>query len=375
MAVFFMILAGPALTAQTDVRVVVVPRVRIYLGPVENGTAEEIEYFTNSMTMEFTASGYQMADSREGSDYNLAMEIERPEPEAEGLEGDFEDPQADEAVETAETADEEPLSSIRMALFETKSGREIISQTWEYRDFTEMDQWNLYAITQMMANTPVIKITPDAEMFGVLEGGRAPDGGPHRMAFYLGLRAGGVFDLSFIQNSGGYEGGVGRGFGGEGALLAEFHLFRYLSLQTGAGLIYDTFSAGRIVQTGGEEIRSTGSFQSLSLMAPLWIKIPVTMDRFVLSPFAGGYFLAPLAGKPGPHKLEPPLGLGLGFEWGIPINSHMLSAGLRFDYDIGLSSAGEDRALQYSRMRMGLFAGYKFRLWRAGERSGTGAPL
>jgi hypothetical protein len=358
--IFFMVLAGPVLTAQTDVRVVVVPRVRIYLGPVENGTEEEIEYFTDSMTMEFTAAGYEIVDSKEGSDYNVAMEIARTEPDPENTEENTEEP---------EDAEGEPPNSIKMVLFETKSEREIISQTWGYRGFTEMNQWNLNAITQMMANTPVIKIRPDAEMLGVLEGNREPDQRePHRMALYLGLRAGGVFDFSFIQNSGGYEGGVGRGFGGEGALVAEFWPFRFLSLQTEMGIIYETFTADRIIQSGGGEIRSTGTFRNLSLMLPLWIKIPVRAEGFVLSPFAGVYFLAPLSS----YTMEPPLGLGLGFEWGIPLNSHILFFGLRFDYDIGLSSAEE--ALRYSRTRIGLFLGYKFRLWMGRERGGA-APL
>jgi hypothetical protein len=342
LAVFAMVLAGPVLMAQTEVRVVVVPRVRIYLGPVENGTAEEQDYFTNSMTTEFTSAGYQMVDTKEDSDYNMTMEITRSEP----------DP------------DEEPFSNIAMVLFETKSEREVVSQGWAYQDFTEMNQWNLYAITQMMANTPIIKITPDAEMLGVPAGGEQP----HRAALYLGLQAGGIFDLSFIQNSGGYEGGVGRGFGGEGALLAEFQPLRFLSLQTGVGMSYDTFMAGRIIE--GEETRMTDTFRSLSLLLPLWIKIPVTVDGVVLSPFVGAYYLLPLdvmnIGKTGTYKTDLPLGLSLGFEWGIPLNTQMLFFGLRFDYDIGLSSAGEDDALRYSRTRIGLFVGYKFRVWRRG---------
>jgi hypothetical protein len=348
-AVFFIVLAGPALMAQTEIRVVTVPMVRVYLGPVENGTTEEREYFTNSMTMEFTAAGYQLVDSKEGSDYNLTEEISRDE-------------------------NEEPPNGIRLVLFETKSGREVITQTYGYRDLTDMDTWNLYAITQMMSNTPIIKISPDAEMLGVLPENRAPDNEKprHRMAFYLGLQAGGILDFSYIQNSGGYEGGVSRSFSGEGALAAEFQPLRFLSLQTEAVVIYDTFQASRVTQSGGVETRTTGTFRSLSLMIPLWIKMPVTMDGFVLSPFVGAYYLLPLdVMKNGSYKTEPPFGISLGFEWGIPLNSQLLCFGLRVDYDIGLSSTGEGGALQYSRTRTGLFAGYKFRLWRAKEQGAS----
>jgi hypothetical protein len=331
--------------AQTEVRVVVIPMVRIYLGPAENGTEEEREYFAASMTMEFTAAGYEIVDTRENSDFNVTMEISRKE----------------SGSEYAETES----SSITLVLFETKSGREVFSQTWGYRDFTDMNKWNLYAITQMMANTPIIKIMPDAEMLGVLEENPEPDREPSGAAFYLGLQAGGIFDFSFIQTRGGYEGGAGRGFGGEWMLLAEFQPFRFLSLQMGAGIIYDTFTAGRTIENNGQEIRSTGAFQSLSLMIPLWIKIPVTLDRLVLSPLVGAYYLLPLdVLKTGFYTVEPPLGLSLGFEWGIPLNTQTVFFGLRFDYDIGLSSTGKDNALHYSRTRIGLFLGYKFSLWR-----------
>jgi hypothetical protein len=356
LAIFFIVFAEAVLTAQTaptDIRVVAVPMVKVYLGPVENGTAEESEYFTRSLVMEFTAAGYLMVDGKEGSDYNLTMEITR-------------------------YANEDPPNDVNLVLFETANGREVISQAYGYRDLTDMDTWNLYAITQMMSNTPIIKIKPDAEMLGVMEVNREPEKEPdrepepHKPEFYLGLRAGGIFDNSFIQGSGGYEGGLGRGFGGELAVVAEFSFLRFLNLEAGAAVIYETFMAGRTAQgisaQGlGEEARFTDTVQGLSLMIPLRVKIPVTMDGFVLSPFAGGYYLLPLdvmTGETGSYKMEPPFGISLGFEWGIPRNSRMLFFGLRFDYDIGLSSAGENGALHYSRTRIGLFLGYKFSLWK-----------
>jgi hypothetical protein len=352
-----------AQTVPTDIRVVAVPMVKVYLGPLENGTEEESEYFTSSLIMEFTSAGYQMVDVKEESDYNITMEISRYE--------------------------DDPPNGIGLILYETGSGREVITQSYGYQDPADMNMWNLYAITQMMANTPVIKIMPDAEMLGVMpkneEPKEEPEEGPDRRwpprlpVFYLGLRAGGVFDFSFIQNSGGYEGGVGRGFGGEVALLVEFQPFRYLSLQTEGVVIYDTFMASRITQSGGVETRFTGAFQSLSLMIPLWIKIPVPLDKLVLSPFVGGYYLLPLdildKLNMGFYKLDPPFGLSLGFEWGIPRNSRMLFFGLRFDYDIGLSIVEEVGGLQYSRTRIGLFLGYKFSLLSRRDKKPVNEPI
>jgi hypothetical protein len=351
----FLVLAGAALmaqTASTDIRVVAVPMVKVYLGPAKNGTEEESEYFTRSLVMEFTAAGYQIVDTMEDSDYNLTLEVSR--------------------------YPDSPPNGITLVLYETASGREVISQAYGYGDLTDMDTWNLYAITQMMSNTPIIKIKPDAEMLGVMAEvppAKKPEEPPERWrpALYLGVKAGGIFDNSFIQNSGGYEGGVGRGFGGEAALVAEFQPFRSLSLQTEAVIIYDIFTASRITQGGGKETRFTDTFQSLTLMIPLWIKIPVMVDGFVLSPFAGAYYLLPLdvLDTIGSSKTEPPFGLSLGLEWGIRRNSGMLFFGLRFDHDIGMSNAGEDDALRYSRKRIEFFAGYKFSLGGRGERGGT----
>jgi hypothetical protein len=292
--------------------------------------------------MEFTAAGYLLVEGKEDSDYNLSMVVSR-------------------------YTNEDPPNDITLVLYETASGREVISQAYGYGALTDMDTWNLYAITQMMSNTPIIKIKPDAEMLGVMP--EKPEEPPEKWqpALYLGLRAGGIFDSSFIQSSGGYEGGLGRGFGGELAVAAEFWFLSFLNLEAGAAVIYETFMAGRTAQGIGEETRITDTFQGLSLIIPLWVKIPITMDSFVLSPFVGGYYLLPLdvmTGETGSYKTEPPLGLSLGLEWDIPRNSRMLFFGLRFDYDIGLSSAGENGALHYSRTRIGLFLGYKFSLWR-----------
>jgi hypothetical protein len=244
-----------------------------------------------------------------------------------------------------------------------------------------MDQNNLVAMTQMMANTPIVKILPNAEMLGVMDKEPEPvlvpvqeERPPHRPGFYLGLRAGGNFDLSFIQNNGGYDGGVGRGISTEGALVVEFHPLRFLSLQTEVVFLYDTFKASKVIQRGQTEIRYTETFSSFSLMIPLLIKMPVTLDNLVLSSFVGGYYLLPLNGmnngKVG-YTMDPPFGFSLGFEWGIPLNSGMVSFGLRFDHDIGMGIVEEGP--QYYRERIGLFAGYKFFLGKREESPPTPA--
>lgn len=362
--IFFVVLAGGALTAQTE-SPAPAPVVRVYLGPAENGTEGERGYFRDSLSLEFSAAGYQVVEDKESSDYNVTMEILRREP--------------DSAYEVP--------NSIRLTLFETGSGREVISQTWDYGAVTEMNTWNSYAVTQMMANAPpIITITPDAQTPGEpveppRQDPRQYDPPPqpnrepaanqeqgqeqHKKTLYLGLRAGGTFGSSFVQNSGDYEGGIGRGFGSEGGLLVEFHLLRFLSLQTEAVFLYDTFMANKIIRDEWGTSRSTGMFQHLSLMLPLWIKLPVTVEGFALSPFAGAYYLVPLDAMAS-YTVDPPLGLSGGLELGIRQENRMLFFSLRFDHDMGLSAGGEDGRLYYSRERLGLFVGYKFSLWMSG---------
>jgi hypothetical protein len=360
-AIFLLVLAGRVLTAQTsdiEIRVVVVPMVKVFIGEVGNGTAEETEYFIPNLKMEFNSSGYQVVDTLEESDYNIAMNVER-----------YDDP---------------PPNGITLILNETSSGREVIQQQYSYDALTDMDSWNLYAVTQMMSNTPILKISPTSEMQAVVESGwpepvyvqvpvevPEPEPPPVTMSFSLGLRAGGNFDFFFIQNTGGYLGGVGRGFAAEGALLAELQLFRYLSLQTEAIFIYDTFRASRMIENSSEEVRYTDTFSSPSLMIPLWLKVPIALDNMVLSPFVGAYYIMPLSivglSSSTVEAIVPPIGVSMGFEWGIRQGmNRMFFFGMRFDRDIGLSIMGNDPtgSLEFSRTRVGVFLGYKFSLWR-----------
>jgi hypothetical protein len=362
-AFFYAALAGQVLSAQTTLRVTVIPTVRIYIAPIEGGTPEEREYFMNSMEMEFTGAAYEMAETAEESDFivNLVISREEPDPEPE-----------------PEYGGTGPSNFVTLSLSETGSGREIVSLSFEYQEVSEMDVWNLYMITQAMANAPIIRLPPGAELYA------APEGGPPRKAdfkraFYLGLRAGGVFGTATFQNFGGYEGGLGRGFAGEGAVLAEWHFFRFLSIQAEAVFVYDTFKGAKEVREGEEIVRTAETFQFFTLAIPLLVKTPVELGPVTVSPFAGVYYLMFL--MPGlfggeedrPYRTDPPLGISLGIEAGLSLGPGKLFGSLRFDQNVGMTTGGQEGPL-YSQNRVGLSIGYKFLLGkrRDGGAAGTG---
>jgi hypothetical protein len=199
---------------------------------------------------------------------------------------------------------------------------------------------------------------------------------PFTRRIFLGLRGGGSFNTLKAQDVGNYEAGSSQWFGGEGALMAEFRLFRFLSLQAEAVFIYDLFMAAKKVQQGGVLIRSGDTFRSMLLAFPLYAKIPLETGGFSLSPFMGLYYLMPLgqmaispaAGNGGggsyPYGIIPPLGLSLGIDVGLPLGPGEMVAGLRFDQNIGMTIVQDPNMMQYYRNRINLSFGYQFLLWK-----------
>ena len=338
---FYFAFVNPVIPAQ-NLRVIGVPAVRVYIFPMESGTPEEQEYFMEAMEMEFAGATYQVVDTIEDSDYNVRLAVSREGGSA---------------------------SSFNITLFDTKSGREVVSVGRDYREVAEMEDWNLFLITQAMANLPIVRIPPGAELLAVPEGG-ASMSTAYKPGFYLGLRAGGHLNTFTFQTSGDYEPGLRLAFSGEGAVLAEFRIARLLSLQAEAIFIYNAFEAGKKTQNGVQVIHSTDTFWHLSLMFPLLIKVPVEVGRFTLSPFAGGYYTMALGpmnrvdedGGTYSYNMDLPFGISLGIDMGLVLGPGEIFVGLRFDQDLGITTAEGRNGPQYSRNRIGLSLGYEFLL-------------
>jgi hypothetical protein len=193
---------------------------------------------------------------------------------------------------------------------------------------------------------------------------------------YLGLQGGGLFNLYKIQPFGNYESGTSQGFGGQGAALAEFSIFPFLSLRAEAVFAFETFAMVNSTRVKQLMVHSTSTFTAMSLMFPFLVQIPLRFDLLTLTPFGGVYLMLPL-GKvkttvQAPEKMElsdsysldPPIGFLAGIEIGISLGPGDVFLDLRFGRDLGMISVEGERGPRYFQDRIGLFLGYKIPVWK-----------
>jgi hypothetical protein len=191
----------------------------------------------------------------------------------------------------------------------------------------------------------------------------------------LGLRGGGSYNSYGAHiSANGYEAGESQGFSGEGAVMVEFRIFRFLGIQAEAVFTHDTFKAVKITTQPTQSVRSTDHYKAMSLMFPFLLKMPIEIGEFTVSPFGGGYFVMPIgemtlvsddSGQTGAsysYVVSPPLGFMLGVEGAYNLGPGELFADLRFSRDVGTTMIRQ--GIQYSRSRLSLSLGYKFRLWQ-----------
>jgi hypothetical protein len=133
------------------------PMVRIYIAPMESGSPEEQTYFMTNMKMEFTGAAYEVVNVLEDSDYNVSLSVSRQEPP--------------EDTQAGEGNSEPPGNTITLTLFDTKTKRELIALSWDYQQLSDMNMWNLYLITQAMANAPIVKMPADTIQAGTVQAG------------------------------------------------------------------------------------------------------------------------------------------------------------------------------------------------------------
>jgi hypothetical protein len=124
---------------------------------MESGSPEEQEYFITNIKMEFAGASYKVVDVLEDSDYNVILSVSQQESIPESASGEGETPQTEE-----ETPPAPPVNTVSLSLFDTKTKREVITLSWDYRQLSEMDMWNLYLITQAMSNAPIVKMPAGA---------------------------------------------------------------------------------------------------------------------------------------------------------------------------------------------------------------------
>jgi hypothetical protein len=107
--------------------------VYVWVTPVEGGSDTEKQYFYDNMRMELVGGGYNLAESRESSDFYLNIRI------------------------VHEEKDGAPLNYLNLGLYDSRTEKEIITLSWDYNNLEDMNIWNLYLVFQTMANAPIAK--------------------------------------------------------------------------------------------------------------------------------------------------------------------------------------------------------------------------
>jgi hypothetical protein len=309
---FCFFLVNPVIFAQNQ------PMVRIYIAPMESGSPEEQEYFMTNMKMEFVGASYAVVETLEDSDYNVILSVSRQEP-SEDTEAEGEDPAP-------------PGNTITLILFDTKSGRELIALSWDYRQLSDMDMWNLYLITQAMSNAPIVKMPAGAQLSG------AP--------------AKPVPDLQNKVLWIGFEIPLGYAYPGDGPyfstlLTAEYNFLPFLGVSTGLG--YRALFP-MIIDANDKTYYHTTQH---SFFVPLLFRFLFSVESSLIIPYIGMEFNFGTLGLLPEHVLQedggdwyiPALTGGIAFRFSAGPGAFDL--GSRIIYDFGINGLGIEFTIGY----------------------------
>jgi hypothetical protein len=309
--------------------------VKLYVAPAQGGPADAREFFDTNIPAEIRGAHYTVAESPDGADYLVAMNI---------------------TEETGEDSETPWLFSL--VVTKALDAAPLVEFAWGYTDVEEMYAWNLYLLYNALANVPMTNAGGQT----LLAPGTAPPVRKRDRRFFIGLRAGAAFPGYHLQSGAGYVSGYSSGLSGEAALVAELRLFRFLGFQAEGDFIYEAFDAP------GTDFPAD-TYTSMSFMFPLLVKAPLRFGRFTLSFYAGAYYLLILwdaQKKPGSSegtesaevRMTLPFGFALGTDLAFQIGPGELFADFRYGRDLGGTDLGDGRL--YIRDRISVGMGYKF---------------
>ncbi|MDR3166563.1 MAG: hypothetical protein LBT93_01360 [Treponema sp.] len=191
---------------------------------------------------------------------------------------------------------------------------------------------------------------------------------------HLGLRGGATFNsYSIALKSWGYEGSLTQSFAYEAAFLADFRILRFLGIQAEVIFSPDALMISRIETVNGKSVAVIDRFESLSLIFPLLIKIPLDFGGFNLSFYTGAYGILPLGNTQlnsevgaGAYtaKTDPPIGFVFGLDMGFLAGPGMFVLDMRYGRDFGITTIQSPIKVPYTRDRIAVSVGYKFLLWK-----------
>jgi hypothetical protein len=290
--------------------------------------------------------------------------------------------------------DTESLYHFQLWLWNSEIGSLVYTDEMVFEDVEEVGAYMPSMITWIFSHIPQITVMerPPGELEDDLstvlkkkdfeaESGEKEETNDRKRLFtgrlYLGLQGGGLFNFYKVQTFGNYESDTSQGFGGQGAALAEFSIFPFLSLRAEAVFAYETFAMINSTKVGQQMVHSTSTFTVMSLMFPFLLQVPIRLDLLTLTPFGGVYVMLPL-GKvetmiqvpertalSDSYRIEPPpIGFLAGMEIGISLGPGDVFLDLRFGRDLGMISVEGERGPRYFQDRIGLSLGYKLPVWK-----------
>jgi hypothetical protein len=285
---------------------------------MESGSPEEQEYFMTNMKMEFVGASYEVVDVPEDSDYNVVLSVSRQEPSGDTQAG------GDNSAS--------PGNTITLTLFDTKTGRELIALSWDYRQLSDMDMWNLYLITQAMSNAPIVKMPAGVQ---IAESSAKPVSDLQNKLLWLG-----------------FEIPLGYAYPGDGPyistlLTVEYYFLPFLGVSTGLG--YQALFP-MIIDPNDKTFYHTTQH---SIFVPLLFRFLFSAEDSLIIPYIGMEFNFGTMGLLPKHALQkddrnwyiPALTGGVDFR--LSAGPGAFDLGSRIIYDFDISGWGIEFAVGY----------------------------
>jgi hypothetical protein len=195
---------------------------------------------------------------------------------------------------------------------------------------------------------------------------------------YVGLRAGGSFRFYILPTLvKDYSSNFTQSFSYEAAVQLGFRFLSFMSVQVEAVFTQDSAPfRGPKFQLNETEIRYvyyTDSYNSKSLMFPVTVKFPLEFAPYIVSPFAGAYFILPLGqmevatteeGKTGgsyEYAYSLQLGITFGVDLGVRLGPGILFLDLRYNGDLGntIVQMDDGTTREYTRNMFSFSLGYE----------------
>jgi hypothetical protein len=296
--------------------------ITLYFFPAIGGSPEEREFFDANLPLEIRDVHYKVVDSEDEADFLVSSTISR-------------------------LGEADSSSRFTLGLMTFADNSPLLELSWDYANMEDLYRWNIGSILM-----PAPSEEPPSE----------ESAGRRESRFYAGLRGGMSLGEYAFQSTRNYNPGYSVGVSGEGGVVAELRLFRFLALQAEGDFIYETFEASGV--------SADATFTSMSLMFPLIAKVPLELGKFVLSPYAGAYYAMALgeAGKDADGEKErmpvrtmyPPLGFMAGADLGVSLGPGEFFADVRYGKKLGATVIGEEEGPLYIQDRVSVSFGYKF---------------